>query len=72
MRERRSFREWVTVTAAAIGAGGAWGMLIAIAVRAIAPISETAALFFVALPVGLGVAAWLWPKLPAILGFRSP
>jgi hypothetical protein len=28
-------------------------------------------LVFVALPVGLLVATWLWPKLPKILGFRQ-
>jgi hypothetical protein len=71
MKERRSFREWVTVTAAAIGAGGAWGMLAAVAARSIATISEVSALLFVGLPIGFLVAAWLWPKLPGILGFGT-
>lgn len=71
MSSPRSAREWVAVTASAIGAGGAWGALVAVAARALTPISEVASLVFVALPMGLLVAAWLWPKLPKILGFRQ-
>jgi hypothetical protein len=70
MTSPRSVRELVTVTAAAIGAGGAWGALVAIAARALTPITEADSLIYVALPVGLLVATWLWPKLPKILGFR--
>jgi hypothetical protein len=70
MSIQRTAREWVAVTASAIGAGGAWGALAAIAARVLTPISEVASLLFIGLPVGLLVAAWLWPKLPKILGFR--
>ena len=67
---KRRPREWVAVTSCAIAAGGAWGALAAAVARLLTPISEDAALLFVALPVALVVAAWLWPKLPKILGFR--
>lgn len=66
----RGLREVVSVTAAAIGAGGAWGSLAAIVARWLTPIPEAAAWIFVALPVALLVAFLLWPRLPRILGFR--
>ena len=70
MSTQKSAREWVAVTSSALGAGGAWGALAAVAARAVVPISEVASLLFVGLPTGLLVAAWLWPKLPKILCFR--
>jgi len=64
-------RELVSCTAAAVGAGGAWGSLAAIGARAISQISEEAAWLFIGLPVAAVVVALLWPRLPAILGFRG-
>ena len=67
----RSLREWISVVASALGAGGFWGLVAAVGARALTPISEVSSLLFVALPVGVLVAVWLWPKLPKILGFRK-
>ncbi len=66
-----TLRERLTVTAAAVGAGGAWGSIAAIVARLTTPISEHSAWLFVAVPVGVVVAWLLWPRLPKILGFRS-
>ena len=70
-RSKHTLREWVSITASAVGAAGAWGALAAVLARALTPISEVSSLLFVALPVGLAMAIWLWPKLPKILGFRG-
>ena len=66
-----SLRERVSVIAAALGAGGAWGSLAAIPARLTTPISENDAWLFVALPVALLIMWLLWPRLPKLLGFRG-
>jgi hypothetical protein len=64
-------RERVTVTAAAVGAGGAWGSLAAVLARLTTPISESSAWLFIGLPTALLIAWLLWPHLPRVLGFRG-
>jgi hypothetical protein len=62
-------RRHVTVTAAAIGLGGAWGALGAFCGRFFFHLQEVPSLLFVGLPIGLLVVALMWKRLPQLLGF---
>jgi hypothetical protein len=64
-----SIRRHVSVTAAAIGLGGAWGSLAAIGAKLGLGIQETHAWLFVGLPVAVVVVLLMWKRLPRILGF---
>lgn len=66
-----SIRRHVTVTAAALGLGGAWGSLAAIGAKLVLGMRETNAWLFVGLPVAVIVALLMWKKLPRILGFEK-
>lgn len=64
-----SIRRHITVTAAAIGLGGAWGSLAAIGAKLGLGIQETNAWLFVGVPVSVVVVLLMWKRLPRILGF---
>lgn len=64
-------RRHVTVTAAAIGVGGAWGSLGAIAAKLGLGLQETHSWLFVGLPVAAVVVLLMWKRLPRILGFET-
>lgn len=64
-----AIRRHVTVTAAAIGLGGAWGSLAAIGVKLGLGVQEAHAWLFVGLPVAVVVVLVMWKRLPRILGF---
>lgn len=63
-------RRYVTVTAAAIGAGRAWGTFAAISAKLTFDLKESDALLFAGLPVALLIIVLIWKRLPRILGFE--
>lgn len=62
-------RKWVTVACGAFFTGGFYGTVAAILVMHAFNVSEKDALLYVGLPVAVLVAAFMWPRLPKILGF---
>lgn len=66
-----TIRRYVTVTAAAMGIGGAWGALAAIGAKLGLGLQETDAWLFVGLPVAVVVVLLMWKRLPRILGFEE-
>ena len=62
-------RKWVSVTCIAFSTGGFYGIVAAILVKYGLHVSENDALLYAGLPVALLGAAFMWPRLPKILGF---
>jgi hypothetical protein len=56
------------VAGIATSAGGFYGFLVAELIKYCLNISEINALLYVGLPTAIIFAAYLWPKLPKLLG----
>jgi hypothetical protein len=62
-------RKWIALISISIMIGGSYGVIAAIGTILLLGFSENQALLFVGVPVALGSAAFMWPRLPKILGF---
>lgn len=62
-------RKWVAVTCIAVFTGGFYGAVSAILVKYGLDVSENSALLYAGLPVAVLGAAFMWPRLPKLLGF---
>jgi hypothetical protein len=60
---------FIAKVGAAVGAGGFWGMTVALVIKELLHINGDAAMFYVALPVTAVFVLFIWPRLPKILGF---
>jgi hypothetical protein len=62
--------QWVAVTSITMGASMFWGAVVAGVIRVSFGIEPGRVLLMVGLPVALMVAAYLFPRLWGILGYR--
>ena len=62
-------RKWIAVTCIAFSTGGFYGTVAAILVKYGLHVSENDAMLYAGLPVALLGAAFMWPRLPKLLGF---
>lgn len=63
-------RKWICVACIAFFTGGFYGTVAAILVKYGLHVSEDDALLYVGLPVALLGAAFMWSRLPKLLGFE--
>lgn len=61
-------RFYIAIAGLGVGAGIFWGAVAAVVARLAFGVEEMHAWLFVGLPVAVVFLAWIWKKLPGLLG----